>query len=79
MPAPPRGELFEVAIQFLIAFDTLAIGLTACALSVKAYGFDSSPKGRAKSTPGSFLIMPYTSAMNFTAWLSLWESWRGSA
>ena len=41
------------------------------ALSVKAYGFASSPKGRAKSTAGSFLITPNTLAMSFTAWLSL--------
>ena len=67
----PRGELFEVAILFLIAFDTLATGLTACALSVKAYGFASSPKGRAKSSAGSFLIMPNTLATSLTAWLSL--------
>ena len=68
-PLPRKGELFEVAIQFLIAFDTLATGLTACALSV-TYG-DSSPKGRAKSTAGSFLIMPNTLVIHFTAWLSL--------
>ena len=70
-PLPRKGELFEVAIQFLIAFDTLATGLTACALSVKAYGFASSPKGRAKSTPRSFLVVPNTLVPNFTAWLSL--------
>ena len=44
----PKGEPFEVEVKLLIAFDTLATGLTACALSVKAYGFASSPKGRAK-------------------------------
>ena len=70
-PLPRKGELFEVAIQFLIAFDTLATGLTACALSVKAYGFARSPKGRAKSSAGSFLIMPNTLATSLTAWLSL--------
>ena len=70
-PLPRKGELFEVAIQFLIAFDTLATGLTACALSVKAYGFASSPKGRAKSSAGSFLIMPNTLATGFKSWLSL--------
>ena len=70
-PLPRKGELFEVAIQFLIAFDTLATGLTACALSVKAYGFASSPKGRAKSSAGSFLIMPNTLATSLTAGLSL--------
>ena len=68
-----------MAGKFLIVLETLATRLTACALSVKAYGFASSPKGRAKSTAGNFLIMPNTLAMNFTAWLSLWESWRGSA
>ena len=67
------------AAKFLIASETLAMMLTACALSVKAYGFASSPKGRAKSTAGKFLIAPNTLAMNFTAWLSLRESWRGSA
>ena len=49
------------------------------ALSVKACGFASSPKGRAKSTAGKFLFAPNTLGLNFTAWLSLWESWRGSA
>ena len=43
MPAPPRGELFEVEVKFLVAFDTSATRLTACALSVKAYGFDRFP------------------------------------
>ena len=66
------GKAFYCVLYF-------KIGLTACALSVKAYGFASSPKGRAKSTPGSFLIIPNTLATNVTAWLSLWESWRGSA
>ena len=47
-----------MAIQFLIAFDTLAIGLTACALSVKAYGFDSSPKGRALGMAVQFPAKP---------------------
>ena len=42
--------------KFLVAFDTLVTGLTACALSV-TFG-DSSPKGRAKSTAGNFLVMP---------------------
>ena len=34
------------------------------------YG-DSSPKGRAKSTAGSFLIASDTLASRLTAWLSL--------
>ena len=134
MPAPPRGELFETEVKFLVAFETLALRAMACALSVKAYGFASSPKGRAKSTAGNFalqpetvppcqrphlrggwhgaavtggvqartpsviacgdatfpkgtalvvagrfLIAPNTLVMSFTAWLSLRESWRGSA
>ena len=66
-----------MARKFLVAFDTLVTGLTACALSV-TYG-DTSPKGRGKSTARHFLIEPNTLAMNFTAWLSLRESWRGSA
>ena len=36
-------------------------------------------KGRAKSTTENFLVTPNTLVMNFTAWLSPWESWRGSA
>ena len=48
-----------------------AAGKWVLALSVKAYGFASSPKGRAKSTAGRFLIAPKTLVMNFTAWLPL--------
>ena len=40
---------------------------------------DSSPKGRAKSTARIFLITLKTLATSITAWLSPWESWRGSA
>ena len=58
-----------MAGKLLVALDTLALRATACALSVTCG--DSSPKGRAKSTAGSFLIMPNTLVMNFTAWLSL--------
>jgi hypothetical protein len=78
VPAPPRGELFEVAGRFLITSETLATGLTAFALSVTCG--DSSPKGRAKNTAGSFLITLKTLATNVTAFFfSLRESWRGSA
>ena len=63
--------------KFLIAFKALALGLTACALSVTCG--DTSPKGRGKGTVGNFLIILKTSATNVAAWLSLWESWRGSA
>ena len=59
-----------MAGKFLIVLETLATRLTACALSVKAYGFASSPKGRAKSTAGNLLITPNTLATDFTAWLS---------
>ena len=65
----PKGTAFGMAGMFLVAFDTLVTGLTACALSV-TYG-DTSPKGRGKSTAGSFLIVPNTLVMNLTAWLSL--------
>ena len=68
---PSRGRLLVVAAKFFIAFETLVTRLAACALSVKAYGFASSPKGRAKSTAGSVLVIPNTLVMNFTAWLSL--------
>ena len=42
-------------------------------------GWKSFLKGRAKSTAGNFLIAPNTLVLNFTAWLPLWGSWRGSA
>ena len=58
-----------MAGRFLIAIDTLVTGLTACVLSVTCG--DSSPKGRAKSTAGSFLVVPNTLASRLTAWLSL--------
>ena len=58
-----------MAGKFLVALETLATGLTACALSV-TFG-DSSPKGRAKSTAGSFIVSPNTLAINLTAWLPL--------
>ena len=69
VPAPPKGELLAMTEKFLVAFDTLVTGLTACALSVTCG--DSSPKGRAKSTAGSFLVSPNTLATNVMAWLSL--------
>ena len=76
--ASSLGEgAFGMAGEFLIASETLALGLAACALSVTCG--DSSPKGRAKSTAGNFLVTPSTLASGLTAWLSLWESWRGSA
>ena len=36
-------------------------------------------KGRAKSTAGNFFIAPKALATDFKTWLSLRESWRGSA
>ena len=45
--------------------NTLATNVTACALSV-TFG-DSSPKGKAKSTAGSFLVIPGALATNVTA------------
>ena len=60
-----------MAGRFLVALETLALMAAACALSVKAYGFASSPKGRAKSTAGNFFIAPNTLVINLTAWLSL--------
>ena len=75
----PKGTASVVAAKFLVALDALALRATACALSVKAYGFASSPKGRAKSTAENFLFIPNTLAIGFNPWLSPWESWRGSA
>ena len=58
-----------MAGKFLIAPETLATELTACALSVTCG--DTSPKGRGKGTAGNFLIIPNTLVLNFTAWLYL--------
>ena len=74
--ALPSGELARerlrgLAGRFLIELETLVIGLTVCALSVKACGFASSPKGRAKSTAGSFPITLKTLATGFKSWLPL--------
>ena len=63
--------------HLLIVPNTLAMGLTACALSVTCG--DTSPKGRGKSTAANFLIMPNTLATSLRPWLPLWGSWRGSA
>ena len=68
---PRPGEGFSTPERFLIAPNTLASELTACALSVKSYGFASSPKGRAKCAPRQFLVSPKALATNVTAWLSL--------
>ena len=81
--------------KFLIASETLAMVLTACALSVFASQIHtplfvaarhlppergkSFLKGRGKSTTGNFLITPKALATGLRPWLSLWESWRGSA
>ena len=60
LASSPKGELFEVAIQFLIAFDTLATGLTACALSVCSLrSHPHSPFCRcATSSPGAGEVFP---------------------
>ena len=92
---PRKGRLLAVVGKFLVAFDTLVTGLTACALSVIAARCQIPPfvaarhlppergksflKGRAKSTPGSFLIALKTSATSLRPWLPLRGSWRGSA
>ena len=69
-----REGAFGMAVKFLVMFEILMTGLTACALSVKPCRALGPPKGRAKSTAGKFLIVPNTLATNFTAWLSPWES-----
>ena len=57
-PAPPKGELFEVEVKFLIAFDTLATGLTACALSVCSLrSHPPLPKGEARVLPEAFSFL----------------------
>ena len=40
-----------MAGRFLIAFDTLALRATACALSVTAYAVPPLPKGEARALP----------------------------
>ena len=39
----------------------------------------TSPKGRGKSNAGNFLVIHNTLVTGFKSWLSLRESWRGSA
>jgi len=76
--ASSLGEgAFDMAGRFLVALDTLALRAAACALSVTCG--DASPKGRGKSAAGSFLIALKASATSLRPWLSLRESWRGSA
>ena len=90
-----REGAFGTMGRVLIASDTLATGLTACALSVIAARCHTPPfvaarhlppergksflKGRGKSTAENFLIAPNALVLNFTAWLPLRGSWRGSA
>ena len=59
-PPSPRGRLLAVAVKFLIAFDTLATGLTACALSVRSLrSHPHSPFCRcATSSPGAGEVFP---------------------
>ena len=45
-----------MAGRFLIAFDTLALRATACALSVTAYAVPPLPKGEARAVAGTFLL-----------------------
>ncbi len=42
--------------RFLIAFDTLALRATACALSVTAYAVPPLPKGEARAVAGTFTL-----------------------
>ena len=70
--------------------ETAAVALVSCG-NIRAVGgglrplrllttfASTSPKGRGKSTAGNLLITPNALATNVTAWLSLRESWRGSA
>ena len=45
-----------MAGRFLIAFDTLALRATACALSVTAYAVPPLPKGEARALPETFAL-----------------------
>ncbi len=75
-PAPPRGELFEVEREFLIASEALTTGLTACALSVKAYDFARFPllslrdifprSGGSLSSKGEPRVLPGASSFLLT-------------
>ena len=54
LASSPKGAPFEVEVKFLIAFDTLATGLTACALSVCSLcSHPPLPKGEARVLPGT--------------------------
>ena len=67
------GNPFRLLTAFAATFPKGSV----LALSVTCG--DSSPKGRAKSTAGNFLIAPNTLASRLTACLPPWGSWRGSA
>ena len=73
------GVVEENGICSAAFCESAALRGSELALSVIACGDATSPKGRGKSTAGSFLVSPNTSATGFKPWLSLWESWRGSA
>ena len=77
-PPPPKGEVFEITAKFFIAFDALKQAKRR-APSPSSLRDATSPKGRGKGTAGNFLIAPKTLATSFRPWLSLRESWRGSA
>ena len=62
---PIGGYPFRLLTAFAATFPKGSV----LALSVTCG--DSSPKGRAKSTAGNFLVIPNTLAINLTAWLSL--------
>ena len=73
-----RGVVTVNCICSAAFCESAALRGSGLALSVIACGDATSPKGRGKSTAGSFLVSPNTSATGFKPWLSLWESWRGS-
>ena len=75
----PEGGAFGMTGRSLIALETLVPGQRRAPSQSSPVGLDSSPKGRAKSTAGNFLIMPNTLVINLRPWLPLRGSWRGSA
>ena len=73
LPAPPKGGAFGAPGNFLIAPNTLAIGLTACALSVIAARCQIPPfvtcgdifprSGGSLSSKGEARALPETSSL----------------
>ena len=74
-----EGSWRKTAFAAPLSAKARRCGLASSPSQSKPNDFASSPKGRAKSTPGNFLVSPNALATGFKSWLPLRGSWRGSA